>query len=82
MESLRKQVARQEKVISRLRGEQSQLAYAQQQLDAEQQKGRREVTLTAVQLTAFGEQTREVLQRLRESGVDFEDWAPMGPLAS
>jgi chromosome segregation ATPase len=79
LESLRKQVVRQEKIISRLRGEQSQLAFAQQQLDAEQQKGRREITLTAVQLTAFGEQTREVLQRLRESGADFfDEWGPSG----
>jgi hypothetical protein len=40
------------------------------------------VTLTSVQLTAFGEQTREVLERLRENGVDFEDWATMGRMAS
>ena len=77
LDGLREQVAKQQKTISRLRGEQSQLAYAQQRLDAEQQKNRQQVTLTAVQLTAIGGQTREVLERLRENGVDFiEEWSP------
>jgi chromosome segregation ATPase len=79
LNGLREQVAKQEKTIRRLRGEQSQLAYAQKQLDAEQQKNRQQVTLTAVQLTAIGGQTREVLERLRENGVDFiEEWSPSG----
>jgi hypothetical protein len=68
LEGLREKVAKQEKIIVRLRGEQSQLAYAQQQ-------NSKEVTLTstAVRLTAaIGEQTRENLQRLREeTGFDL-----------
>jgi biopolymer transport protein ExbD len=43
----------------------------QKQLDAEQQKNRQQVSLTAVKMTAFGEQTREVLERLRENGFDL-----------
>jgi hypothetical protein len=42
---LREQNARQERVIWRLRGEQSTLEYQQRQLAAEQQKDRREVSL-------------------------------------
>jgi chromosome segregation ATPase len=80
LESLRKEVARQEKVISRLRGEQSQLAYAQQQLDAEQQKNRQQVSLTAVKLTTIGAQTRTVLEALHENG--FNIWEMDSPRGS
>jgi chromosome segregation ATPase len=59
---LREKAEKQAKLITRLRSEQSQLAYAQKKLDVEQQKDRREVKLTAVQLTAIGGQTREVLE--------------------
>jgi hypothetical protein len=45
-------------------------------LDAEQQKNRREVTLTAVQVTAIGAQTRTALEALRENGFDL--WVPTG----
>src|SRR5262249_23680402 len=69
---LREQVAKQEKTIRRLRGEQSQLAYAQKQLDAEQQKNRQQVSLTVTQMTAsIGAQTREILHRLQENGFDL-----------
>ena len=79
LNGLQEKVAKQEKLITRLRGEASQLAYRQQQLDSQQQKDRREVTLTAVQLTAIGGQTRSVLETLRANGVDFiEEWAPSG----
>jgi predicted RNase H-like nuclease (RuvC/YqgF family) len=80
LDGLRKEIAKHEKTISRLRGQISQLEFVQKQLETEQTKNRQQVTLTAVQLTAFGEQTREVLQRLREAGVDFiEEWSPSGP---
>jgi DNA repair exonuclease SbcCD ATPase subunit len=72
LDGLEKEVAKQEKTIRRLRGEQSQLAYAQKQLDAEQQKNRREVSLTVTQMTAsIGAQTREILHRLQENGFDL-----------
>jgi predicted RNase H-like nuclease (RuvC/YqgF family) len=75
---LRETVEKQQKMITRLLSQQSQLEFAQKQVEAAQQKDRREVTLTAVQLTAFGQQTRQVLEQLRDAGVDFENWAPMG----
>jgi chromosome segregation ATPase len=71
LDGLRKEIAKHEKTISRLRGQTSQLEFAQKQLETEQTKNRQQVTLTAVQLTAFGEQTREVLERLRENGFDL-----------
>jgi TolA-binding protein len=77
---LQEQVDKHQRSITRLRGEQSQLAYAQQQLDAEQQKNRQQVSLTAVKLTTIGAQTRTALEALREVGVDFiEEWSPTGP---
>lgn len=71
LDGLREKVAKQEKMIARLRGEQSQLAYAQKELDAEQQKNRAQVSLTAVKLTTIGEQTRTVLEALHENGFDL-----------
>jgi chromosome segregation ATPase len=78
--SLREQNAKQEKTIVRLRSEQSQLAFAQKKLDAEQQKNRREVALTVTQMTAsIGAQTREILHRLQENGFDlWEMESPAG----
>jgi chromosome segregation ATPase len=73
---LREQNARQEKVIRRLRGEQSTLEYQQRQLAAEQQKDRREVSLTAVRMTAFGQQTEKILRELYESGFNVVDEMP------
>jgi predicted nucleic acid-binding Zn-ribbon protein len=72
LDRLREKVAKQEKMIARLRGEQSQLAYAQKELDAEQQKNRAQVSLTAVKLTTIGGQTRAVLESLRENGFEFD----------
>jgi chromosome segregation ATPase len=71
LNGLQGQIEKVQKTTSRLRAEHSILEYQQKQLDAEQQKNRREVTLTAVKLTTFGEQTREVLQRLQENGFDL-----------
>ena len=84
LEDLRAQITKQEKTISRLRTEQSILGYQQKQLDVEQQKNRKEVSLTAVKVTAFGEQTREVLERLRDSGFDLvgEMESPSEPRSS
>jgi chromosome segregation ATPase len=73
LNGLRAQIAKQQKIISRLRAEQSQLAY-------EQQRNSKAVTLTATQvrMTAeIGAQTREALQRLREES-GFELWEPSG----
>jgi DNA repair exonuclease SbcCD ATPase subunit len=72
LNGLREQVAKQEKTIRRLRGEASQLAYAQKKLEAEQQKNRQQVSLTVTQMTAsIGAQTREILHRLQENGFDL-----------
>jgi chromosome segregation ATPase len=79
LDGLQEQVAKQQKIISRLRGEQSQLAYAQKQLDSEQQKNRQQVSLTAVKLTTIGAQTRTALEALRENGFDlWEMESPSG----
>jgi hypothetical protein len=77
LDGLREQVAKQQKIISRLRAEQSQLAYAQQQ-------NSKEITLTGFRMTAaIGEQTRAVLQRLQENGFDLvEEMPPLSGLAS
>jgi hypothetical protein len=67
LDNLRQQIGRQEKLMTRLRGQASELAYAQQQ-------NNKEITLTGFRLTAeIGEQTREILQRLRESGFDVAE---------
>jgi hypothetical protein len=66
-------------LITRLRSEASLTNYTLGQLEAAQRKDHREVTLTAVQLTSVGSATREILERLRAEGVDFEQWVPMGP---
>jgi chromosome segregation ATPase len=70
LEALRAQVARQEKLISRLRGQATELAYAQKLLDADQQKNEREISVTAVQVTAFGQRTEKILRELYESGFN------------
>ena len=57
MDGLREQVEKQQKIISRLRGEASQLAYRQQQLDSEQQKNKHEISVTAVKVTSIGSTT-------------------------
>jgi hypothetical protein len=66
--ALREKVAKQEKTITRLRGEASQLAYRQQQLDSQQQKNKHEISVTAVKVTSIGSATREILQGLRQDG--------------
>ena len=71
LDHLREEVAKQQRTISRLRGQASQLEFAQKRLDSEQQKDRREVSLTAVKLTTIGAQTRAALEALRENGFDF-----------
>jgi predicted nucleic acid-binding Zn-ribbon protein len=79
LDGLREKVAKQEKLITRLRGEQSILDYAQKELAAEQRKSRHEISVTAIEVTSIGGATREVLERLRAEGIDFiEEWAPSG----
>jgi chromosome segregation ATPase len=77
---LQEEVAKQQKTIVRLRGQNSILEYQQKRLDAEQQKNRREVSLTVTQMTAsIGAQTREILHRLQENGFDlWEMESPAG----
>ena len=64
--------------IVRLRGQASQLEFAQRQLDAEQSKNRREMTLTVTKLSAVGEQTRTALEALRENGIHIETSCEQG----
>jgi hypothetical protein len=78
LDSLREKTEKQEKLITRLRSEQSILAYGQKQLETAQRKDHYEATLTAVQISAVGERTRQVLEELRANGIDFDDWAPSG----
>jgi hypothetical protein len=54
------------KQISRLRGEQSQL-------DFRQRESSKRMTMTKIELTSVGEQTREVLQRLHANGFELMD---------
>jgi len=77
LDGLREQVAKQQKIISRLRGQQSELMYAQQQ-------NSKEITLTGFRLTTeIGAQTRAVLEQLRASGFDLvEEMQPLSGLAS
>jgi hypothetical protein len=77
--SLRETTEKQAKQIVRLRGQMCQVDYAQRQLETAQRKDRYEATLTVTQLSAVGSATREVLDRLRAEGVDFEQWVPLGP---
>ncbi len=56
LEGLRAEVATQEKTISRLRAEQSQLGFGLRQTD-------KRMTLTTFELTAVGGATREALER-------------------
>jgi septal ring factor EnvC (AmiA/AmiB activator) len=73
---LKSTIERQQKTIVRLRGQASQLEFAQRQLDAEQSKNRREMTLTVTKLSAVGEQTRTALEALRENGFDLWEMEP------
>ena len=83
LNGLREQVTKQEKSISRLRTEQSILGYQQKQLDAEQQKNRHEVSLTAVRVTAFGQRTEKILRELYENGFNVvgEMQSPSGSIS-
>jgi chromosome segregation ATPase len=81
LNGLREELAKQQKLVTRLRGAQSILEYRQEKLSTEQEKNRAQVSLTAVQVTTFGEQTRAVLARLREEGFDFDFVGEMHPLS-
>jgi chromosome segregation ATPase len=72
LDGLREKVAKQEKLITRLRGQASQLEFGQRKLESAQHKDRREATLTVTKLTTFGQQTRTVLEALRENGFEFD----------
>ena len=69
--SLREQNEKQQKLITRLRSEQSQLSYAQGQLEKQQQKSHTELKMTAIEVTSVGSATRAVLQRMQEEGFDL-----------
>jgi chromosome segregation ATPase len=72
LSDLQEDVEKLQKTAGWLRAQHSTLEFNQKQL--EQQTNKQKVTLTAVQLSAVGGATREVLQRLRDSGFDL-----MGP---
>jgi hypothetical protein len=69
--SLREENLKQQKLISRLRGQISQLEFRQKKLDAEQQHGRQQLKVTSVELTNVSGATRTVLERLQEEGFDI-----------
>ena len=77
--ALRGQIEKQQKIILRLRGEASHLAYRQQQLDSEQQRNKREISVTAVKVTSIGSTTREILESLRQDGYDWLGEVPTLP---
>jgi chromosome segregation ATPase len=76
LNGLQGQIEKVQKTTSRLRAEHSILEYQQKQLDAEQQKNRQQVSLTAVRMTAIGAQTRTALEALRENGFDLWEMKP------
>jgi predicted RNase H-like nuclease (RuvC/YqgF family) len=82
LDNLRAQVARQEKLISRLRGQATELAYAQKQLDAEQRSVKREISLTEITVSSIGSATREILEGLRQDGYDWLGEVPTLPARS
>jgi hypothetical protein len=69
--SLREENAKQQKLISRLRGRLSQLEFQQKKLESEQQHGRQQLKVTSVELTNVSGVTRTVLERLQEEGIDL-----------
>jgi hypothetical protein len=72
--SLREENVKQQKLITRLRGQASQHEYALKKLDAAQMKDRRETSLVATQVTVFGERTASVLRSLcEETGLNLID---------
>jgi septal ring factor EnvC (AmiA/AmiB activator) len=71
---LREENAKQQKLITRLRGQASQHEYALKKLDAAQMKDRRETSLVVTQVTVFGERTASVLRSLcEETGLNLID---------
>jgi predicted RNase H-like nuclease (RuvC/YqgF family) len=82
LDNLRAQVAKQDKLISRLRGQASELAYAQKQLDAEQRNVKREISVTEITISSIGSRTREILEGLRQDGYDWLGEMPALPVRS
>jgi chromosome segregation ATPase len=80
--SLREQNANQQKLITRLRGQVSQLEFSQQQLDSEQQHSRQQLKVTSIEVSNVGNATRAALEALRESGVDLWETESPGGLVS
>jgi chromosome segregation ATPase len=79
LDNLEGQVEKLKKTAGALRAQHSTLEFKYNKLAGEQQTNKEKVTLTAVQLTSIGGQTREVLQRLRNSGfVLSEEVEPFG----
>jgi hypothetical protein len=74
--SLREKAEKQAKLITRLRGQASVLEHGQSQLEKQQTHQRLE--MTSIEVSSVGSATRAVFQRLRDSGVEFDDWAPSG----
>lgn len=79
LNGLQAQVDKFQKSVGRLGAEHSMLEYRQRQ--AEQREAKEKVTLTAVQLSAVGQTTREIMRKLRDSGFDLSGMAPSGLLS-
>jgi chromosome segregation ATPase len=80
LNTLQAQVDKLQKSAGALRAQNSTLEFKYNKLAGEQQTNKEKVTLTAVQMTSIGGQTREVLERLRNSGfVLSEEVEPFGP---
>ena len=70
--ALREKTERQERLITRLRGQASQLEFGQRKLESERWKDRQQASMTMTKVTVFGEQTTSVLRRLcEEAGIDL-----------
>jgi predicted nucleic acid-binding Zn-ribbon protein len=76
LNSLREENAKQQKLISRLRGQVSQLEFQQKKLDAEQIKDRNQVSMTEVRVTTFGQRTENIVRELNENGFVVDE-APL-----
>jgi septal ring factor EnvC (AmiA/AmiB activator) len=71
LSDLQEDVEKLQRSVGVLRARNSTLEFQQAQIKADQRQNKEKVTLTAVQLTSIGSQTREVMQRLRDSGFDL-----------
>jgi chromosome segregation ATPase len=70
LDALKVTIEQQEKTIVRLRSRATQLEFAQKQSDAARWKDRREMSVTEMRVTKFGQQTEKILRELYENGFD------------